>query len=76
MNIIQSWYYQFVNFIQEMRDVWFALIWGALVVVILILVVKFFKIYNGTQKNFEKVSLIVLAILLMALLIFLTCIRK
>lgn len=44
--------------------------------VIFALVIRFFKIYNGSQKKIEKGSLIFLAVLLFALLIFLTYVRK
>ena len=73
---MKSIYFQFVNFIQEMPAVWFICIWLLIFAVALVLVVKFFKIYNGTQKKFEKVSLMVLALLLTAILIYLTYIRK
>ena len=69
-------YYQFVNFIQEMPNIWFTTIWLGLMAVIFVLVVKFYKIYNGTQKNFEKISLLVLALILFAILIYLTYIRN
>lgn len=69
-------YYQFVNFIQSIKPIWFACIWLLLFACVLIYIVKFFKKYNGTQKKFEKLSLIVLAVLLFALLVFLTYIRK
>ena len=71
-----KFYYQFVNLIQTMPQLWFIIIWLLMFALILIYVVRFFKIYNGTQKKFEKLSLIVLAILFFALLIFLTYIRK
>ncbi len=73
---MKSLYYQFVNFIQGLNNLVFVTIWLLLVAVILILIVKFFKIYNGTQKHFEKLSYIILAILLIAVLVFLTYIRK
>ena len=69
-------YYQFVNFIQEMPNIWFTTIWLGLMAVIFVLVVKFYKIYNGTQKKFEKISILVLAILLFALLVYLTYLRN
>jgi len=73
---MKSVYYQFVNFIQTMPSIWFITIWLALFGLDLVLVVKFFKIYNGTQKKFEKLSLIILAVLLLAIIVFLTYIRK
>ena len=69
-------YFQFASFIQSIKPIWFSLIWLLIFALILVLVVRFFKIYNGTQKKFEKLSLIVLAILLFAILIFLTYVRK
>lgn len=73
---MKSYYYQFVNFIQEMPTGWFVAIMAVLVIAVMLLTMKFFKIYNGTQKKFEKVSLIILAIICFAILIFLTYIRN
>ncbi len=73
---MKSYYYQFLNFIQEMNIGWYMAIWFVLFLAILSLTIRFFKIYNGTQKNFEKVSLIILAVLLFAFLIFFTYVRK
>lgn len=73
---MKSIYYQFVNFIQELNGLWFMAIWILLFAAILLIVVKFFKIYDGSQKKFEKVSLLIIAIMLIALLVFLTYIRK
>ena len=69
-------YYKFVNYIQEMPALWFGSICLLLVAISLGLIVKFYKIYNGTQKNFEKISLLVLAIIVFAVLVYLTYIRK
>lgn len=73
---MKSLYYQFVNYIQTMDQLWFVTIWMAMFAVILVLVMKFFKIYNGTQKKFEKLSYLVLALLLFAALVFITSLRK
>ena len=73
---MKSLYYQFVNFIQTMAPIWFITVWMSMFAVSLVLVMKFFKIYNGTQKKVEKVSLIILAVLLFAALIYLTYIRN
>ncbi|MBR4998930.1 MAG: hypothetical protein IKY10_03525 [Clostridia bacterium] len=73
---MKSLYYQFVNYIQTMDQLWFVTIWMAMFAVILVLIMKFFKIYNGTQKKFEKLSYLVVALLLFALLVFLTSLRK
>lgn len=73
---MKSIYYQFVNFIQTIPSMWFTIAWLLTFAMILVLVMNFFKIYNGTQKKFEKLSYIVLAVLLFALLVFLTYLRK
>ncbi len=73
---MKSVYYQFVNFIQTMDALWFTTIWMAMFAGILLLIMNFFKIYNGTQKKFEKLSLFILAIILFAVLVFLTYIRN
>ncbi len=73
---MKSLYYQFVNFIQDISAVWFAVIWLALVAGVLVCIMKFFKIYNGEQKKFEKVSLLILALIFFACLVFLTYLRK
>ncbi len=73
---MKSAYYQFVNFIQTMPAIWFATIWLLAIAVVFVCIMKFFKIYNGTQKNFEKLSLLVIAILLFAIVIYLTYVRN
>lgn len=71
-----SVYYQFVNYIQGLSNLWFSTIVLVIFAISIMSVVKFFKIYNGTQKSFEKLSLLFLSILLFAVLIFLVYIRK
>ena len=61
---MKSVYYQFVNFIQEMDGLWFGTIWLMLLALTLVLIMRFYKVYNGTQKSFEKISLLILAIIL------------
>lgn len=73
---MQSVYYQFVNYIQQMPKVWFTAILMALFVFSILSVVKFFKVYNGTQKNFEKLGSLFLGVVLLLFLIFLVYIRK
>lgn len=68
-------YFKFVNFIQEMPTIWFTTIWLVLMALCFVLVVKFYKIYNGTQKSFEKISLLVLSLILFAILVYLTYVR-
>ena len=68
-------YFQFVNFIQEMPGIWFATILLALFSITFLLVVKFYKIYNGTQKNFEKISLLLLALIIFAIIVYLSYVR-
>ena len=68
-------YFKFVNFIQEMPAIWFATIFLVLAAIALALMVKFYKIYNGTQKSFEKLSLLILTLIIFAILIYLTYIR-
>ena len=74
--MLTSFYNQFVNFIQELHTAWFVTIWVILLVGMLVCIMRFFKIYDGSQKKFEKVSLIIIAIILFALLIYITYIRK
>ncbi len=72
---MKSVYFQFVNFVQTMETWIFAIIWLLLFAWILVCIMKFFKKYNGEQKKFEKLSLIVLALILFALLAYLTYLR-
>lgn len=74
--MLTSFYNQFVNFIQEMHTALFVTIWVILLAGVLICLVRFFKIYDGTQKKFEKISLMIIALILFALLIYITYIRK
>ena len=69
-------YYQFVNFIQEMSGLWFATICLGIFAFVLVLIVKFYKIYNGTQTGFEKISLLIWSVILIGVLIYLTSIRN
>ena len=73
---MKSLYYQFVNFVAEMQVVWYVTIWTILFCGALIFIMKFFKIYNGEQKSFEKVSYIFLAVILFILLVIFTSLRK
>jgi len=73
---MKSLYYQFVNFVQTMDNLWYVTIWLGLFALVFINIMKFFKIYNGTQKKFEKLSLLVIALLLFGVIIFLTYLRK
>ena len=73
---MKSLYYQFVNFIQEMDGLWFGTIWLLGLALTLVLIMKFYKAHNGTQKSFEKISLLILAIILFAALIYITYLRK
>lgn len=71
-----SLYNRFVNFLQELDTIWFVTIWMLLLVVMLVCILRFFKIYNGTQQKFEKVSLMILALVVFAVMIFITYIRS
>ena len=73
---MKSLYYQFVNYIQSLSELTFIIIWMLTLALTFSLIVKFFKIYNGTQKKFEKLSLLFLSVLLFVLLIYLTGLRK
>lgn len=74
--MFKSYYYQFVNFIQEMHNGWFVTIWLVLVVGILLSIMVFFKENSKANKKIVKASMIILAIILFALLVWLTYIRK
>ena len=74
--MLKSYYYQFINFIQEMSQSWFVAIWLVLLAAILLCVMTFFKENSKANKKFVKVSMMILAVLLFALLVWLTYIRK
>jgi len=74
-NAFKSGYFQFVSFIRDMPIGWFLTIWIAFLALALVCVIKFFKEYNGTQKEFVKVSMIILAVIFIACLVFVTYIR-
>ena len=73
---MKSVYYKIADYIQAMDPLIYATIWLGLFALAFILVVKFFKIYNGTQKKFEKLSYVVLALLVFVIIVFLTNVRK
>lgn len=74
-NAFKSGYFQFVSFIRDMPTIWFAILWAVLVSLTLVCIMKFFKKYDGTQKEFVKVSLIILAVIFFACLMFITYVR-
>ena len=74
-NAFKSGYFQFVNFLRDMPTIWYVELWVALLCLTLVCVMKFFKKYDGTQKEFVKVSLIILAIIFFACLVFITYVR-
>ena len=74
--MIKSWYYQLLNFIQGWPGYVFIIVWLLLLAATFLLVIKFFKKYKGTEKSFVKGSYLFLAVLLFAVLIFLTYVRK
>jgi len=76
INGIKSTYFQFVNFVQDLETIWFVTIWFALLALTLICIVKFFKKYDGTQKQFVKLGTLFMAILFFACLLLFTYIRK
>lgn len=73
---MKSIYYQFVNFIQTIPTLWFAVIWAALLLGIFFCIVKFFNSYNEKTNKYEKIGLFILAIVLLAAIIYLTYIRR
>ena len=73
---MKSIYYQFMNFIQTMDSIWYVTLWFGLAALSLATILKFFKIYNGTQKKFEKLSLLVLTFVFFSCLVLLTAIRN
>ncbi len=73
---MESIYFQFVNFIQQMHPMLFMTLWILVLVFTLTSVVNLFKKYNGEKKKFEKTSFLILAIILFALLIYLTYLRN
>ena len=75
-NGIKSAYFQFINFLQGLPNGWFLTIWLGLLALTLVCILKFFKEYNGTQKEFVKVSMIVLAVIFFVCLVLFTYIRK
>ena len=74
-NAFKSGYFQFVSFIRDMPTIWFGILWAVLVSLTLVCIMKFFKKYDGTQKEFVKVSLIILAVIFFAFLMFITYVR-
>ncbi len=73
--MFKSLYNQFVNFLQGIPGYLYVGILLLLVAITLFCIVKFFKAYNGTQKSFVKISLLIIIILLIAIIIYLTYVR-
>lgn len=73
---MESMYFEFVNFWRDMKPLWFGTICLVLLALTFINIAKFFKKYDGTQKEFIKLNYIVLAVLFFAVLVYLVSIRK
>lgn len=73
---MKSLYYQFVNFIQRMNPFVFAAIWVVLLGLTFMFIIKFFNSYDNDKKRYKKTSFLIIGILIMAVLIFLTYLRK
>ncbi|MBE7076671.1 MAG: hypothetical protein E7374_02135 [Clostridiales bacterium] len=76
MKALKSIYYQFENWIATMNPWLFAFIYVILFAIIFISILRFYKIYNGEQKQFEKISLLIITILLFAFVVFITYVRN
>lgn len=69
---MDSLYYQFVNYIQSIPPIWFMTIFIAGISGTFLLIVKFFKRYDGSQTRFEKLSLLILAMMLFGAVAYIT----
>lgn len=74
-NAFKSGYFQLVSFIRDIPNIWYGILWAVLASLTLVCIMKFFKKYDGTQKEFVKVSLIILAVIFFACLMFITYVR-
>ena len=74
-NAFKSGYFQLVSFVRDLPKFWYFTLWAVLVCLTLVCIMKFFKKYDGTQKEFVKVSLIILAVIFFACLMFITYVR-
>ena len=69
---MDSLYYQFVNYIQSIPPIWFMTIFIVGISGTFLLIVKFFKRYDGSQTRFEKLSLFILAMMLFGAVAYIT----
>lgn len=74
--MLVDYYNRFVNFIQQLPTIWFVIIWFVLFAGILLCIATLFKKYDAEKNKFKKVSMLVVAILLFALIVYLSYIRK
>ena len=74
--MIVNYYNRFVNFIQQMPTIWFVIIWFVLFAGIMLCIATLFKKYDAEKNKFKKVSMLIVAAILMAILIYLSYIRK
>lgn len=74
--MLVNYYNRFVNFIQQMPTIWFVIIWFVLFAGIMLCIATLFKKYDTEKNKFKKVSMLIVAAILMAILIYLSYIRK
>ena len=69
---MRSFYYQFVNWVQAIPPLWFMTIFIAGISGTFMLIIKFFKKYDGSQTKFEKLSFLILAIMLFSVVAYIS----
>ncbi len=76
--MFKSFYYQVINYIQGLNGSIYIMIWLLLFAMIMACVLAFVKANSGSVKQTKilKASMLILAILLFALLIWYTYVRK
>lgn len=69
-------YNQIVGFIRSIPNIWYMTIIIALLAFALIMFVKFYKSHDVVEKKAGKIAYIVLAVIFIAILIFIVSVRK
>lgn len=73
---MKTFFNKLVELVQSIPNIWFITIVCLLFALSLGLVVKFFKQYDGTQKELKKPSLIILSLISLVLVVFLIYLRN
>ena len=69
-------YNQIVDFIRSIPNIWYVTLIIGLLVVSLLMFIKFYKSHDVVEKKAGKITYIIIALIFIAILIFIVSVRK